>query len=71
MDICVLTISSEQGITPPRRNWKYVTAKDGNKLCLCYAYTSVSVIQQILPSVSMAVDGELYTPVPALFTAAT
>ena len=25
MAICVLTISSEQGTTPARRNWKYVT----------------------------------------------
>ena len=38
---------------------------------MCLSMGPVTVIQQLLPLVSMAVDGVLYTPVPALFTAAT
>ena len=37
MDIWVLTISSEQGTTPPRRNWKYATVQKMaiKFICLC------------------------------------
>ena len=47
MGIWVLIISSEQGTTPPRRNWKYATiqkkASHSINILSCYAYTSVSL----------------------------
>ena len=45
MDIWSFTIISEQGTTPPRRNWKYETiqnrASHSISILSCYAYTSV------------------------------
>ena len=50
----------------------FVLTRDQTCTCI-YVHVNgpAAVIQLFLPSVSMTVDGELYTPVPALFTAAT